>query len=122
MGREDAMGLKLLLVLVEDDRLDVVLKAAREAGATGDTILTSARGEGLKPRKTFFGLDLVSQRDVVLLVVEEHLAGDILKAIGAAGRFDSDPGAGIAFQMPIEAAVGLDSQLRFLAMRKEGKA
>jgi hypothetical protein len=122
MGREGAMGFKLLLVLVEDDRLDVVLKAAREAGATGDTILTSARGEGLKPRKTFFGLDLASQRDVVLLVVEEHLAGDILKAIGAAGRFDSDPGAGIAFQMPIEAAVGLDSQLRFLAMRKEGKA
>ena len=29
------MRFKLLLVLVEDDRLDAVLKAAREAGATG---------------------------------------------------------------------------------------
>jgi nitrogen regulatory protein PII len=115
------MRFKLLLVLVEDDRLDTVLKAARDAGATGETTLTSARGEGLKPRKTFFGLDLVSQRDVVLMVVEEHLARGILEAVALAGRFDTDPGAGIAFQMPIEDAIGLDSQIRFLMQRVDRK-
>ncbi|MCB4825336.1 P-II family nitrogen regulator [Roseicella aerolata] len=115
------MRFKLLLVLVEDDRLDAVLKAAREAGATGATTLPSARGEGLKPKKTFFGLDLASQRDIVLLVVEEHLARGILEAIATAGRFDAEPGSGIAFQIAIEDAVGLEAQIRFLAKRVEDK-
>lgn len=115
------MLFKLLLVLVEDDRLDAVLKAAREAGATGATTIPSARGEGLKPKKTFFGLDLASQRDIVLLVVEEHLARGILEAIAEAGRFDTDPGAGIALQVPIEDAVGLAAQIRFLAKKVEDK-
>jgi hypothetical protein len=114
------MRFKLLLVLVEDDRLDAVLKAAREAGATGATTIPSARGEGLAPKKTFFGLDLSLQRDV-LFVVEEHLARGILEAIAKAGRFDEDAGAGIALQIPIEDAVGLEAQIRFLAKRLEDK-
>lgn len=115
------MRFKLLLVLVEDDRLDDVLNAAREAGATGATTVPSARGEGLAPRKTFFGLDLASQRDIVLFVVEEHLARTILEAIARAGRFDEEPGAGIAFQIPVEDAVGLEAQIRFLAKRLEDR-
>lgn len=115
------MRFKLLLVLVEDDRLDAVLKAAREAGATGVTTISSARGEGLRPRKTFLGLDLASQRDIALFVVEEHLARGILEAIAEAGRFDTEPGAGIAFQLPVEDAVGLAAQIRFLARQVEDK-
>jgi len=75
------MRFKLILVFTKDDRVDAVLRAAREAGATGATVITSARGEGLKAEKTFFGLDLTQQRDVVLLVVEEHLCRSILEAI-----------------------------------------
>jgi hypothetical protein len=56
------------------------------------------------PQKTFFGLDLTSQRDILLLVVEEHLSRSILESIARAGRFDSEPGSGIAFQIPIEFA------------------
>lgn len=113
------MRFKLLLVLVEDDRLDAVLKAAREAGATGATTISSARGEGLTPQKTFFGLDLASQRDIALLVVEEHLSRTILEAVAEAGQFDEEPGSGIAIQIGIEDAVGLESQIRFLSKRVE---
>ncbi len=115
------MRFKLLLALVDDDRRDAVLKAAREAGATGATTITSARGEGLNPKKTFFGLDLESQRDIVLLVVEEHLARGILEAMAEAGKFDAEPGSGIAFQIAIEDAVGLASQIKALAKRVEDK-
>lgn len=115
------MRFKLLLVLVETDRLDGVLKAARDAGATGATTILSARGEGLKPKKTFFGFDLASQRDIVLLVVEEHLARGILEAVAETGRFDAEPGAGIAFQIPVEDVVGLESQIRFLTRQMEDK-
>jgi nitrogen regulatory protein PII len=103
--------LKLIVALVNDERTDVVIEAARAAGATGDTIITSVRGEGLRPEKTFFGLELAAKRDVVLFLVVETRAREILERIRDAGGLDSEPGAGIAFQVPIEDAVGLSTQL-----------
>lgn len=105
------MKLKLIVALVSNDKTDTVVDAARAGGATGATIITSVRGEGLKPQKTFFGLDLAAQRDVVLFLVVETRARDILERIRDAGRFEEEPGAGIAFQIPIEDAVGLITQL-----------
>ena len=56
------MHFKLICVLVDDLHTDEVLKAAREAGATGATVLSQARGEGAEKQKTFFGLALEAQR------------------------------------------------------------
>ena len=109
------MQFKLLLGLVDDAKVDAVLSAARHSGATGATVITGARGEGLKAEKTFFGLDLSRHRNIVLLVVEEHLSRTILESMADAGQFDTDPGSGIAVQLAIEDAVGLSSQIRALA-------
>jgi hypothetical protein len=43
------MKFKLIMALVDDAHTENILTAAREAGATGCTVITSARGEGLKP-------------------------------------------------------------------------
>ncbi|MGB5775920.1 MAG: P-II family nitrogen regulator, partial [Sedimenticolaceae bacterium] len=75
------MHFKLLMAFVDDTKTDAVIKAARHAGATGATVLNNARGEGLIEAKTFFGLSLDTQRDMVLLLVEEHLARQILEDI-----------------------------------------
>lgn len=104
------MNLKLIMALVADEKTDTVLDAAREAGATGATVITSVRGEGLRPQKTFLGLDLVGQRDVLMFLVAEPKAREILETIAEAGRFDEEPGTGIAFQVAIEDAVGLKTQ------------
>lgn len=104
------MNLKLIVALVADERTDAIVDAAREAGATGATVITSCRGEGLRPEKTFLGLELTGQRDVLLFLVAEAKAREILETIAEAGRFDEDPGSGIAFQMQIEDAVGMKSQ------------
>ena len=105
------MRLKLIVALVSDEKTDIVIDAARAGGATGATVITSVRGEGLEPGKTFFGLDLAAHRDVVLFLVVEPRARDILERIRDAGRFEEEHGAGIAFQVPIEDAVGLVTQL-----------
>ena len=105
------MKFKLIVALVTDEKTDTVVDTARDCGATGSTVITSARGEGLVPKKTFFGLDLAGHRDVVLLLVEEHLSRHILEEIGRAGRFDEEPGSGVAFQIDIEDAVGLRHQI-----------
>ena len=105
------MKLKLIVALVEDERTQLVIDSAREAGATGATVITSVRGEGLKPTKTFLGLDLSGQRDVVLLIVAEARAREILETIAKAGQFDEVPGAGIAFQLDVDDAIGMSTQL-----------
>lgn len=101
------MHFKMIIVFVEDTKTDKVMDAAREAGATGATVINNARGEGLKVSKTFFGLSLETQRDVVLFLVEEHLSRHILEKINLAGELDAQPGTGIAFQLDVEDAVGI---------------
>ncbi|RKZ87873.1 MAG: P-II family nitrogen regulator [Gammaproteobacteria bacterium] len=108
------MHFKLIICFVEDGKTDDVLDAAREAGATGSTIINNARGEGLKQSKTFFGLNLETQRDVVLFLVEEHLSRQILETIEKAGQFDEKPGTGIAIQIDVEDAVGVSHQIQTL--------
>ena len=104
------MNLKMIMAFVADDKTDIVLEAARNAGATGSTVITSVRGEGLVPEKTFMGLDLSSQRDVLLFLVAAPKAREILETIAKAGKFDEEPGSGIAIQIEIEDAVGLKTQ------------
>jgi len=105
------MKFKLLVVMTEDKLSDLVIETARANGATGCTVITNARGEGLKPAKTFMGLTVAGQRDVILLLIEEHSSRDVLEAIGTACGFDVDPGAGVAFQIDIEDAIGLRAQI-----------
>lgn len=108
------MHFKLLIALVEDDKSNAVLDAARNAGATGATVINQARGEGLKKPKTFFGLSLETQRDMLLFLVEEHLSRRILETIAVVGDFENKPGTGIAFQIDVEDAVGVTQQIREL--------
>ncbi len=109
------MHFKMIVVFVEDDKTNAVMRAAREAGATGATVINNARGEGLQKTKTFFGLSLETQRDVLLFLVEEHLSRQILEEIGRAGQFDAKPGTGIAFQLDVEDAVGISHQAQKLS-------
>ena len=109
------MHFKLLIALVEDNKTNKVLDAAKEAGATGATVLNQARGEGSKESKTFFGLSLETQRDMVLFLVEEHLSRKILEKVAEVGEFDEKPGTGIAFQIDVEDAVGVVHQVEKLS-------
>lgn len=108
------MRFKLLLVFVEDSKTDAIIDSARANGATGATIINNARGEGLKQQKTFFGLSLETQRDVLLFLVEEHLSRHILETIAEVGEFDTQPGSGIAIQVDVEDAVGIAHQVEEL--------
>jgi nitrogen regulatory protein PII len=115
------MHFKLIVALVEDDKTDAVVDAARESGATGVTVITNARGEGARAARTFFGLSLETQRDVVMFLVEEHLSRLILETIAEVGKFDVKKGSGIAFQLDVEDAVGFSHQIKLLAPTVEKK-
>ena len=104
------MRFKLILASVKTHLTDDVVDAAREAGATGATVIP-ARGTGVHEAKSFFGLSLESQSDIILFLVEEHMVGALLDSIETAGHFE-DPGTGIALVLPVEHVCGLESQMK----------
>lgn len=108
------MHFKLIVVITDDGNTDELVQVARNTGATGATVVGSTRGEGMAPAKSFFGLTLEEPRDMIFMLVEEHLSRHILEAVGQAGEFDTRPGRGIAFQLDVEDAVGIGPQVKSL--------
>ncbi len=103
------MKFKIVFAPVKTHKTDPIVDAAKAAGATGATIIP-ARGTGMHEAKTFFGLTLEDQTDIVMFLLEEHLVRPVLDAIKSAGEFNK-PGTGIAFVIPVEQVVGLESQI-----------
>lgn len=103
------MIFKIVFAPVKTHKTDSIVDAAKAVGATGATIIP-ARGTGMREAKTFFGLTLEDQTDIVMFLLEEHLVRPVLEAIRTAGEFDK-PGTGIAFVLPVEQVLGLESQI-----------
>ncbi len=103
------MNHKLIISLVKPAVTDLIVDAAKAVGVKGATIIP-ARGTGVHEAKTFFGLTLETQTDVVLLALEENLVNKVLDAVHKAGQFEK-PGTGIAFVIDLENVVGLESHI-----------
>ena len=92
---------------------------AAGAGATGVTLL-NARGEGIREQKAFFGLEMDRKRDVLLFIVEDFHADQIMDAIYKAGHFQ-EKGTGMAFCWTVARAIGLESQMGVLEKEAQEK-
>ncbi len=106
------MRFKVILALVNDEYQDDVIQSAKEAGATGVTIL-NARGEGVHKQKSFFGLNMEAQKDMLLFLVEDFNSDEIMDAIYKAGHFEEHR-SGIAFSWTVDRAIGMESQIPIL--------
>ena len=104
------MQFKLIIAFVKPSITDSVVDAMKEAGATGATIVP-ASGTGIHEAKSFFGLSIEDQTDIIIFLVEEHVVENLMQVIQVAGKFD-DPGTGIAFVIPVEHIAGLNSQMK----------
>ena len=109
------LNFKLIMVFVEEGKVEDVLDAARAAGATGATILPNARGQGLKRHLTFFGLEFLGPRSVLLFLVEARRADSVMEAVTRAGNLDETLGTGIAIELDVARATGLSAHIEALA-------
>ena len=98
------MGFKLLISMVKPGVTDDIVDAAKDAGAKGATIIPG-HGTGRREAKTFCGLTLEEQTDVVLILLDESYVEPVMAAISREGQFHK-PGTGIAFTLPVEAVTG----------------
>lgn len=93
-------GYQLVTVIVNHGYADDVMAAARQAGARGGTILT-ARGTGTEEDVKFFGISLVPEKEMLLIVAETESVPAILEAVNAVPNI-CQPGGGVVYYLNIE--------------------
>ncbi len=92
-------GHELICVIANYGFADDIMAAARDAGATGGTIFR-ARGTGTEADGSFFGITIVPEKEMLMILVRAQDRDRILSAVRASPCL-SEPGSGIVFAMPV---------------------
>ena len=98
-------GYKCVLAIVNNGFAEEAMEAARAAGARGGTIL-HARGTTSKEAEKLFNITIEPEKEIVMILVSSDIKNDILHGLYRAVGLNT-PSQGIAFSMPVDAAVGL---------------
>ena len=94
---------ELLLVIANQGHTGSIMDAARAAGAGGGTVI-HAKGTGMEGAAHFMGVELVNEKELVLIVSRTTLKNQIMQAI----MQGAGPKAGaIVFSLPVTDTAGL---------------
>ena len=96
---------ELVIALVNTGFTELVMDAAREAGAHGGTVV-HARGTGNKEMEKRFGVVITPDKEMVLILVNKKISDKVLEAIYKQAGLQTK-GQGIAFSLPVSDVVGL---------------
>lgn len=114
MGKEavsekgDGTMFELAVIIVDRDKGEDIVDAARAGGASGATILYG-RGSGAHKEEKFFNLDIEPEKEVVLFVLEKSKTEAVLAALKKVIDFNK-PNSGIFFTTDLSAVNGLLEQ------------
>lgn len=88
--------------IVDKERSEAVLLAARDVGARG-AILHTVQGWGIRERLGAWGVAVETERDVIVFLVSSDQQELVFEAIYHAAELDA-PGRGFMFIQPVERA------------------
>ena len=103
------MEYKVIFAALKPDVTDDVVEAAKQCGISGATIIPG-RGTGMHEAKTFLGLTLEAQTDVVFFLAEQELVAPVMAAIHRAGRLD-EHGTGVVLVVSVEQVAGIKDEI-----------
>ena len=91
--------------IVNEGFSDVVMDAAKEAGARGGTVI-HAHGTANKEAENFFKITIQPEKAIVMILVPSDIKDDVLRALNRNAGLKSE-GQGIAFSIPVDDVVGM---------------
>jgi len=94
---------ELIVAIYEKGYTDLVMDAAREAGARGGTTIR-AKGTGAGAEK-FFGISLAEEKEIVFIVSNGEKKKEIMKAIMQKAGVDTKAHA-LVFSLPVSETAG----------------
>ncbi|MCH5291134.1 MAG: transcriptional regulator [Treponema sp.] len=86
---------ELITVILNKGYADDAMAAARKAGAGGGTVI-NARGTAREDDAKFFGMHIVPEKEMLVIVVEHEKKDAVLESIRTLPCL-AEPGSGIAF-------------------------
>ncbi len=98
----------LVIAVAESGFSDEVMDAARSAGAGGGTVIHAKGTAGDQERRKFLGVNLATEKDMVLIVVNQKNRKEVMQAIMDKAGIKS-PAHTILFSLPVEDVAGLKS-------------
>ena len=96
----------LIITVCNKGNTDIVMDAARGAGASGGTVVR-AQGTGAELAK-FFGVTISQEKEMVYIVSKREDRDKIMYAIMEKAGKDS-PAYGVVFSMPVDSVLGIRS-------------
>jgi nitrogen regulatory protein PII len=90
---------EMITLIVNKGYADDAMAAARKAGAGGGTIVY-AHGTGKEEDAKFFGITIVPEKEMLIILIERDKTDAVVEAIRALPCL-SEPGIGIAFSVDV---------------------
>ena len=96
---------ELLIIISNQGYNELVMDAAREAGAHGGTVL-HARGTGMERAEKFLGISLASEKDITLIVTKTGGKNAIMESVMKKAGMETQAQS-IVFSLPVTSTAGL---------------
>lgn len=96
---------QLIIVISEQGYTNLIMDAARAAGAYGGTVI-HAKGTGMEIAEKFMGVSLAAEKEIIFIVSKTSQKNDIMQAI----MKETGPGSkakAIVFSLPVTDTAGL---------------
>jgi hypothetical protein len=100
---------EVIFCIVNAGYADAVMDAAKEYGARGGTVI-HARGTANSLAEKKFGIPVSPEKEIVMILIPSSIKEDVLHGLYRSVGLKT-PGQGIAFSLPVDAAVGLVSDV-----------
>ena len=96
----------LIIAVINQGYCDEFMTAAREAGATGGTVI-NARGLAHAGPVKFFGVSVQDEKEIIIILTKRDKKLSIMQAVSQAYGISSKA-EGIVFSLPVDQVMGLN--------------
>ncbi len=96
---------ELIVVIAEQGYTEMIMDAARGAGAYGGTVI-HAKGTGMQAADKFMGVSLAAEKEIIYIVTKTEQKNPIMQAIMEKAGLDSKAKS-IVFSLPVTDTAGL---------------
>lgn len=98
---------ELIITVVNRGHSDGVVDGARNAGATGGTIIYG-RGTSKNENDSLLGVSIEPEKEIIMTLSPSGNKDKIMQAICENGKVEA-PGAGICFSLPVSSVRGIST-------------
>lgn len=96
---------ELIIVIANQGYIELVMDAARGAGAYGGTVI-HAKGTGMEQAEKFMGVSLAAEKEMIFIVAKKEQKNVIMKAVMEQAGIESKAKS-IVFSLPVTDTAGL---------------